>query len=371
MEIKNEGDVDALLLGLSFMGTGGGGTREMGKTLLMDTLNAGKQIKFISLEDLSDDAQVACAYMMGSSSPMTEEKQKQMQAYGLVDIKVKNMQAAAIKALAKFSNAVINAIMPIELGAAATSGAISGAAWLDLPIVDADYMGRALPEISQTLPAIYHLPMLPLASVDRYGNEVIINKASSYQMAERLGKNVASASFDLVGQAAFLLSGKEIRSMALSGTVSDAFNLGKIIIRAQQEKSDITQAILQHFNDNARVLFKGRISKLDSYEQDGYFYGENHIAGSEEYSGKSYRIWFKNEHIQSWIGNKAHVSCPDLICIIDASSGLPLLNGRIKLDQHVTVIGLPSDQKLKSAQAMKLLGPRYFGFNFEYESPFP
>ncbi|MGQ3887522.1 DUF917 domain-containing protein [Legionella sp. CNM-1927-20] len=367
LEINNENDVDALLLGLSFMGTGGGGTREMGKGLLMDCLNSGKKIKFVSLEVLEDNSLTACAYMMGSSSPMTHEKKQQMQAYGLVDIKVNNMQAAAIKTLEKFSNVKIDAIMPLELGAAASSGAISGAAWLDLPIIDADYMGRALPEISQTLPVIHNLPMLPLASVDKYGNEVIISNASSYTIAERLGKSVASASFDLAGQAAFLLSGKDIKPIALSGTISKAFDLGKTILKAQQNKSNVTEAIIQHFNNSAKVLFKGHIAKLESYEKDGYFYGENHINGSDEYSGNKFRVWFKNEHILSWINDKPYVSCPDLICIIDSSSGLPLLNGRMEIDQDITILGIPADKKLRFNKALELLNPKYFGFDFGYE----
>ncbi len=331
LEIKDESDIEALLLGLSFMGTGGGGTREMGKALLMDAINAGKEIKFISLDELKDDSLTVCAYMMGSSSPMTEEKQKKMQFYGLVNVKVNNMQAAAIKALEKFSNVKVEAIMPLELGAAASSGAISGAAWLDLPVVDADYMGRALPEISQTLPVIHNLPMLPLASADKYGNEVIISHASSYQMAERLGKNIASASFDLAGQAAFLLRGESVKPISLSGTMSQAFNLGKAMLSAQKNNSNMTETILRYFGDRAKILFKGDIARLDAYERDGYFYGENHIRGSHEYSGKNYRIWFKNENIQSWIDDTPDVSCPDLICIIESSSGLPLLNGRIKM----------------------------------------
>ncbi|MBA3536276.1 MAG: DUF917 domain-containing protein [Tatlockia sp.] len=365
--ISNEKEVDALLLGLAFMGTGGGGTIDMGKKLLMDALQSGKKIELVQLNELPDNALTICAYMMGSSSPMTEEKRQKMKSYGLTDIKINNMQAAAVQLMEKFTDLKVDAIMPLELGAAATSGAISSAAWLGLPVIDADYMGRALPEISQTLPVIHGEKMLPLASVDRYQNEAIINHSSSYQMGERLGKSVASASFDLAGQAAFLLSVNKVKKVSLMNTISSAFKLGKIIQKSIESKEDVISAILSHFNGKSKVLFKGNISKIDSYEQDGYFYGENHIKGNGEYTGNYYKIWFKNENILGWFNDKVDITSPDLIVIMDAKLGLPLLNGRILPNQEVLVIGIEAHNSLKTEKALKVLGPRHYNFDFNYQ----
>ena len=51
---------------------------------------------------------------------------------------------------------------------------------LDVPVVDADAMGRAFPEAQMTSFAIGDLPMFPLTLADIRDNEVVVARAARF-----------------------------------------------------------------------------------------------------------------------------------------------------------------------------------------------
>lgn len=362
--ISTSQQVEDFTRGCCFFATGGGGDPLFGQQMLREALDAGKQIRFIDANEISDDIWTVCPYLMGPSpGPESDEVKQAKITYGLTQEVISNMPAAAVKLLLEQEGVKLGAVIPLELGAAATAGAVATAAWLDVPTIDGDYAGRALPEISQILPAIQNFSLLPIASCDRYGNQIIIKKTTNPIMTERLGKIMATASFGLVGQATLLMQLKEMRKVLLSHTLSKALAVGTALRQSRETKEDVVQAIIKL--TQAKVLFVGRVVKCQAAVQDGYYVAHVNIDGLDSFNNKRLKLWVKNEIILSWLNDESYVACPDLITMIDQSTFEPIIIGKLAENTKVIVFGLKAPQSFRSEAALKVLGPKHFGFNFE------
>ena len=189
--ITTNQQIEDFTRGCCFFATGGGGDPLFGQKMLREALDAGKQIRIIDAKELSDESWTICPYLMGPApGPETEEVKQARKDYGLTQELISNMPAAAAQLLLKQEEIKLSAVIPIELGAAATSSAVATAAWLGVPTIDGDYAGRALPEVAQILPAIHGVNLLPIASCDRYGNQIIIKKSSNKENIIRIKKRI-------------------------------------------------------------------------------------------------------------------------------------------------------------------------------------
>ena len=60
------------------------------------------------------------------------------------------------------------------------------------------------------------------------------------------------------------------------------------------------------------------------------------------------------------------MTTPDLISIIDIDSGYPVTTEDLQYGLRVAVVAMAADPKMKSAVALRAVGPRAFGFKFDY-----
>jgi DUF917 family protein len=316
------------------------------------------------VKEFSLDAWTICPYLMGPApGPESEAVRQARKDYGLTQEVVSNMPAAAAQLLLEQEHIKLGAVIPIELGAAATSSAVATAAWLGVPTIDGDYAGRALPEVAQILPAINDVDLLPIASCDRYGNQVIIKKTTGLGMTERLGKMIATASLGLVGQATLLKQLKEVKSSMLSNTLSKALSVGSALREARAAKDRALQSVIEL--TQAKLVFMGKVTERKAEVQDGYYLGHVIIDGFDHFKTTRFKIWVKNEMILSWLNDEPCIACPDLITMIDHSTFEPVIIGKLNEGTDVIVFGIPAPESFRSPAAMQLLGPRHFGFDFK------
>lgn len=364
-ELCNHQDIVDFTTGCCFFGTGGGGDPKVGEQLLRDALSAGKKILIKNCSEFKDDTITICPFLMGSSGPDTQALEQARKQYGLTQKTICNMSEAAAKLLLNQSKLKLGAIIPIEVGGAATASAVATAAWLDVPTLDGDYAGgRSLPEISQFLPVINGLNYCPLASVDAYNNQVLILNATNSSMEERLGKLVASAAFGLAGQAGLLLPFKKISGSIEKGTLYRAFCLGRALRECREQGLDFVDCIRKIVD--AQLVIKGKVVRINSEEKDNYYVGEHVIAGEGDFDQQQVRIWFKNEYLQLWKNDKPYVASPDFICAINSLTGQPILNAQVKHGDQLAIFAIQAPPSMVSKKALSLLAPPYFGFDFEY-----
>jgi len=363
--LKTDQDIRDFVRGCTFMGTGGGGLPEDGIKWLTSTKNEGFTLSWVDSSDVPDDEYTICPFLMGSIAPVTEEIKKRKERFGLKKEVYKSIQAESVKLLEKYMDVKTSVIVPIELGGGNTAGAIAAAARLGIMAVDGDYTGRAIPEIPQTTPYLAGLPIWPISSVDSYGNLAIIDKSVGYEMVERIGKYIAAASFGLAGQAGFLIKGREMKKVLISGTMTQCLKIGKMIRLARESGKDPVKEVVDYLK--GWLLFEGTVVSKVPEPREDYYCGINTIKGEKDYSGNEMKIWFENENHVSWIDGKEYVTSPDMIIVVDRVTGEPFTNTVIETGQKVAVIGLKAIEQFRSSKGINILGPRHFDFDIEYK----
>ena len=98
-------------------------------------------------------------------------------------------------------------------------------------------------------------------------------------MAERLTKHLAVASFGCVGCAAFPMTGKDAKRLAVPGTLSRSLAIGRTIREARKTGGDPLDAVSRGIED-VWVLYRGVIAKRHWESREGYMWGEHELEGT-------------------------------------------------------------------------------------------
>ena len=366
LSLSSDQEVRDFVRGCTFYGTGGGGSPDYGYDILSRVLKERKRIPVFDPDSIADDDWTVCAYGMGSIAPRTPEVLEEMKRLSLTRVKVTYKLAEAVRELEKFAKVRVAVIVPLEIGGANTPDPVATAAHMGISAVDGDYSGgRAIPEIVQTAPHIAGNRMNPLTSVDEWGDRVLLQDSVNNLVAEKIGKLVSILAFgNLAGNATYLLKGSEMKRLVTSGTVSRAATAGRVIREAREEGKEIAHEVIKA--TGGYLLFQGTIVKKEEKDQDGYYWGSNEVKGTGEFSSHVFKYWFKNENHLTWMDGKLHVTSPDIICVIDTSTGEPITNPASKMGDSVSLIGHRSAERFRSPRALEVLGPRHFGVDADY-----
>ncbi len=360
-KLTNRKEVEDFVRGCTFFGTGGGGLPSNGIESLMNALNDGHEIGWVDVSEIPDDKMTVCPFLMGSIAPRTEETLKEMAGYEMTEETSLNPErermCKAIDELEEYTGNKYDVIVPIELAGANTSAAMAAGAMRGMITVDGDYTGRAIPEIIQITFNYDGHSILPVASVDEWGNTCIIKDTVNARTTEHIGKLISVAGFGLAGQAGMSLEAKSMKETVIAGTLTECYEAGKLLREAKENGQDPVKAIVERF-DGVEVG-RGKISAKDDSDKGGYYWG-TFTVDCEDFDLK---IWFKNENHVLWKNDEPLVTSPDLICTIDLDTAEPIPNPWIAEGQNVAIVALPC----KPEQAdTKLLTPRYFGFDIDH-----
>lgn len=363
-------ETEDLVRGLTVLGTGGGGTREEARDYLLPHIHAGIPVGWVDLEDIPDEACVCCTFGMGSIAPKRSLSPEARAVLGYGDINpAERPFADAVRELMRMTGRHVDVLVSFEIGAGNTAGPLDAALRLGLHIVDADLAGRAIPKLTQTTAAIYGFDVCPVAISDGWGNRIFVRKTHSLPVAERIGKNISLAShlagvYTPCAHAGFLMTGRDLRRIAVPGTITLALVVGRAIRQAQEASTDPVEAAAQAVG--GWVLFTGVITEKRWESRDGYMLGHATVGGNERFAGHHMRIWYQNENHITWLDEQPHVTSPDLIMVVDRSLGEPITNTDLTEGQPVGVLAGASHQLLRTPPALAALGPRHFGFDFDF-----
>lgn len=365
MLLKNRDDLRDLVLGCTYYGVGGGGNPQEGLRALEEQVDAGRQIACVSPQEISDDGLTCCVFLMGSTAPLTPEKEEQRQQLGLTSWRYERNLPEAILQLEAYAGKRIEAIVPLELGGSNTPAPMAAAAALGKVVVDGDYAGRAVPEITQATPSVGGISLAPACCVDKYGNRVIISEAISNPIAERIGKMVSEAAFGSTGIAGFLMPGRQAKQFIVGGTISRALAIGRAIRSAAGGSGAAAKAAAAAAG--GRIIFTGTLLDKEWQDKDGYYEGYHVFQGLGEYAGRRAKTYFKNETHALWVDDVLEVTSPDLITMVDLESGTPVLNNTLVQGQAVALTAVPAPQVWRHPAGLAVLGPRHFGVGEDYK----
>src|SRR5689334_15871293 len=260
-QITTETDVEDFLRGANFMSASGGGDPVVEREHLLADVRAGREIGWRPLEEFADDDVLICCCYSGSIAPESfDDPTERARALGGEAVHERPFVQAA-ELLAAHLGVRCAGLISVELGGI-NAGAIAGAATAaGLPLADADYCGRAIPELHATGLAMGGANPLPFACVDHFDNRVLILDGPSLAWTERISKHLALSSLGLIACAFAALPVREIRELAVPGTMSECLALGRAIREAREAGRDPVAAAAEHLD--GWVLFRGSVAERE------------------------------------------------------------------------------------------------------------
>ena len=111
---------------------------------------------------------------------------------------------------------------------------------------------------------------------------------------------------------------------------------------------------------------RGKVTDVERRVTAGFVRGRLTIAGLDGDAGRRLRIEVQNENLVAVEDGRPLAMVPDLICVVDAETGRPIGTEEQRYGLRVAVIALPAHQLLRSDVALESVGPRAFGYDFDY-----
>lgn len=345
-------DIERIAIGAAILGAGGGGNPLRGKLQALLHVQRGFRLRVVKLGELPDGALVVPMGGMGAPT------------IGLEKIGRGDEGKLAVEAIARHLGVRVAATVPIEVGGGNSFMPLIAAAQLDLPMVDADGMGRAFPELQMISYYFDGSSPSPVVMVDCLQRVITLEHIQPAREVERLARAIC---VQLGGRAMVAnqpIAAARLREVAIPNTLELAGRIGNAVISAHATNADPIAATCQV--TGGRVLFRGKVVDVDRRIQRGYNFGSLTIAGLDSWHGTTARIELQNEFLICRIDAELAAVVPDLITLVDSDRGLPITTELVRYGVRVDVLGIPAPPQLTTDQALQYVGPRAFGYVEDY-----
>jgi len=358
MRCIDETAVADIAVGAAILGTGGGGDPQLGMLMARSAIREHGPVPLLDPAEVDAEGFVAPIAMMGAPA-VAKEKLPSLHPL-----------PAIVEEFAAAHGRPVSHVMPAEIGGIAALIPIAAAAVLRLPMVDADMMGRAFPQLPMLLSSIAGVPTSPLVMGDEWGSTVVF-RGRDDQHTERLARTMcvemgASALMALSG-----VGGSRLRSAIVEHSVSLAERLGQAVRAARREHADPIDAALALI-DGTR-LFDGKVVDVESRTTGGFTHLTATMRGLGADADQECVLRSQNEHLVALMRDTTTAApprlaavTPDLIMVFDTRSGEPVTTEQLRFGARVTVAAAPCDPRYRSADALAVVGPDAFGYDFGY-----
>ncbi len=344
-------DIEDMALGATVLGAGGGGDPYVGKLMVIEAIRKYGDIELISPDEVPDDATVVVSQMMGAPTIMVEKVCSGVEPMVTYDEMVKELGEEPYAIYAVEAGGV-NSMIPFILGATR-----------QIPVVDADLMGRAFPELQMTTLGINGVKGMPAVLADEKGNTVTVRAVDDVWL-ERIARQATSVMGGYTILASYQCTGRQLKEFGIHGTPTLCQEIGCTLREARENHTDPIDAVLEV--TKGFRLFKGKVVDVDRKTDGMFVRGQAVVDGLDDDKGSQLVIKFQNENIIALKDGEPVCTAPDLIVSLDAESGTPVTTEGLKYGARVVVCGLPCDPQWRTPQGLKVVGPRYFGYDVDY-----
>ena len=332
-------DIVEILYGATLLGAGGGGSLCFGLDMLKKLEESGEavELELLELDEIADDEYAAMVAGLGSPVAMLDSRLPMFGPDAVHAFKAFQRAFASegknVKYLYSGEMGGFNTFVPMLVAILSDKDVARRIKFLDV-----DSNGRAVPELNTTLGVFYGHPPIPMGLGSYEGNQIAV-----YPVSDHAGEQIARQMcmlYDMrIGFSTWGLNKAEIKEALPVGCVTKAQNIGKAILKAKDEGTDL-MAELEEVME-VREFCRGKIEKVDLKQEGGFDFGTTTVKDS---GGKDYFIDFKNENlILRDNTGKVYLTAPEGICLIDLDTMTPLTNADTKEGMNVLVTMNPAD----------------------------
>ncbi len=326
-------------------------------------LTEGKVFKTIPVESVADDGMVVAVQGIGGGGPWQYVIDRTTEQ-GVETIE--DPRRAVVELFSEYTGKEVAALVRSE-AAGATATALLLGADMGIPTLDGGITGRAVPEVQQSIPWINGIASVPTAIITPWGDQIIIKHAIDEYRVEDLSRAIAVASAGDATITMTPMSGDQLERGILAGNLSEAELYGRTVREAREAGADPIAALINVAG--GYKLFEGVVTVAEDRGERGFNWVEAEFEGVGEYAGRTYKVFVKNENIVTWIDGELDAMAPDYIYNLDPDTGESTLGvgyGGYVVGEKVTMVGVPGAPAWRSEKGIELIGPRHFGFDFDY-----
>ena len=344
--------IENIAIGAAFLGTGGGGDPYIGKMMALSAIKETGPVQLVSVEEIQDSDFFIPSAMMGAPSVLVEKFPKGDEFVRVFDKLSRYLGIDRVTGTYPMEAGGVNSMIPIVV-----------AAKLGIPLVDCDGMGRAFPELQMTTFNLGGVSATPMAITDEKGN-IGISETISNKWTERLARvqTVEMGASSLIS--IYPSTGKQLKDHGVHNILTFSEKIGEVI-----RSNDIEEAMKL---DNLLTLidgielFEGKIIDVIRRVEGGFNFGEATIEGLNKDIGSEMKVFFQNENLIAEKDGQAVAMTPDLICMVDLETLMPVTTEALKYGKRVRVLALPCDKKWRTDEGIATVGPKYFGYELDY-----
>lgn len=360
-------------------------------------------VRLIPVSAIPDSSYVACPYLIGALVDAADTKSTSV-AIGengaqLTEVNgsIDNDNDSLVRALRTAMDMhPVEALVPVEMGLCNLVVAFYLSAVTGLPVVDGDPRGRSVPLCTQSTFALHGLDVsLTIVSTNAKGKgeTFVLHGLNTGERLEEVLRALCSTSGNRLSGVDHMLLGAEVKKTLISGTVSQARRLGEAWQEEQCKSTNdsINATDVNNMNKaerglstakkiakagNGKVLLSGVVTCSKYCDEEGFSKGHVTIAVQRAKNNKqTVKLEFMNETMcvkditgGDADGAKVLVSIPEIIVLVESSSGEVLLHPEVKRGMELVVIVLPAPAPFLTPAGLDLLGPRYIGLDVPFRS---
>lgn len=344
-------DLDLILQGACFLGSGGGGPLALGRQFIDDIATSGNPVRVVDVASVPPDATGAIS--AGVGSPTAAVSGFPADAPGV-----------AWHELETVAGHTFSHIVPAEIGAGNTFVPFLLSSQTGLPVIDGAGADRAVPALQL---CTFAAAQVPLGDVVLGNSELIVRFAATDPAAAdaRIRSLLSGGVFDEdAGSAMWAMNGVQIGTGAIRATTSRALEVGTLL----GTSSDPVRDVAAHLGGS--ILVRGTITDVGEVTGGGFDTGHVTITPSDPSAG-SVTVVSVNENLIAYSGQSPTVlaTAPDLLCYVTAH-GEAFSNAEVSAYRdagtEVALVVVPSSTRMRTAYlrdgfAAVLASIGYFG----------
>lgn len=307
-------DLPALTRGASYLGSGGAGPAELGARLL---LSSGRwPLRVHDVDELPAATPCVALAYVGSTLILTERLPPD-DPFAVAIAAVERWLGTADSAVCLIEAAGMNAVLPLTLAHTRR-------------LVDADCMGRGLPDLDQISLLVDGLDGL-VAAVPTGGDGVLVAERARPGDLERIVRTAVECHGGWTPLALGGFTVADLVEHALPGTLRRAAALGAAALGADDGSPQELASAL-----GARLLGGGRVAQIDA-EDPGVTTITLHTAESDVL-----RLIARSEFVAAMTNGVTEAASPGIVVALDAGTRMPLEVGQLRPAMDVFVLALPA-----------------------------
>src|SRR5439155_2438728 len=184
---------------------------------------------------------------------------------------------ASLRALEAHLGRTAYATMPIECGGINSTMPLVVGARLGLPVVDADGMGRAFPELQMETFHVYGVPGTPMVITNEHGDSTLVETHDNAMM-EWLARGITIRMGGSAYIAEYVMDGRTAKRVSVPRTLSLGLHIGRGIRRAREQHKDPFAELIALLKETpyqfGTIIFQGKLVDLWRETTRGFAVGK-------------------------------------------------------------------------------------------------